>query len=104
MELARRFISRASWDDLPGFEPSREFRQRVLQAMDAIIARHPGERVVVVAHGGVINAYVSTLLNVPRDMFFLPEYTSITTVRIWNELYALQRLNDYTHLIAADIP
>jgi probable phosphoglycerate mutase len=101
LELAREFLSRASWDDLPGFEPASGFRRRVFQAMEAIVARHPGQRVAVVAHGGVINAYLSTLLSIPRDMFFLPEHTSITTVRIWNDLYALQSLNDYTHLHAS---
>ncbi len=101
LELARRFVSQASWDSLPGFEPARDFRRRVLVGLEAIVSRHPGERVVVVAHGGVINAYLSTLLNIPRDMFFLPEYTSITTVRVCNDLYALRGLNDHAHLNSA---
>jgi broad specificity phosphatase PhoE len=100
LELARRFATQASWDELPGFEPASGFRRRVFQGIEAITARHPGQRVVIVAHGGVINAYLSTLLSIPRDMFFLPEYTSITTVRVQDDLYALQGLNDYNHLLS----
>jgi len=97
-DLAQRFLTNPSWDALPGFEPSRQFRRRVIQALEAIVARHPGQRVVVVAHGGVINAYLSMVLGIQRDMFFLPSHTSLTSVRVLRDLYAVRSLNDATHL------
>jgi len=98
-DLAIRFLNGPRWDSLPGFEPSRQFRHRVVQALEGILAHHPGERVVVVTHGGVINAYLSMLLDIPRDMFFLPEHASISVVRSLRDLTTVQRLNDFAHLL-----
>jgi broad specificity phosphatase PhoE len=97
-ELAERFLLKPSWDALPGFEPSRQFRRRVVQEIEAIVARHPGESVLIVAHGGVINAYLSMVLAIQRDMFFLPTHTSISSVRVLRDLYSVRSLNDATHL------
>jgi probable phosphoglycerate mutase len=98
-ELAIRFINNPRWDALPGLESSRRFRHRVIQAIEAIIACHPAQRVVVVTHGGVINAYLSMLLDIPRDMFFLPEHTSLSVIRNLRDMTSVQRLNDFAHLL-----
>lgn len=47
---------------LPGWEPVAQVVCRIWGAVTAIAHRHPGERVVVVSHGGVINAYLTHLL------------------------------------------
>jgi len=48
----------AGWADLDfkvaGFESNREAQDRFMAALSAIVARHPGERVLVCAHGNVI--------------------------------------------------
>ncbi len=98
-EVAIRFLNNPRWDALPGFEPSHQFRQRVMCAMEGILADHPGQRVVVVTHGGVINAYLGMILDRPRDLFFLPEHASISVVRRWRDLSAVQGLNDFAHLL-----
>lgn len=100
-DLAERFLSVPRWDSLPGFEPSRLFRHRVIQAIERIASAHLGRRVVIVAHGGVINAYLSMILGIQRDMFFLPSHTSLSTVRVRDDLYAVLRLNDVAHLAPA---
>lgn len=102
VSLAAAFMSMPRWDSVAALESSREFRQRVLQAVDAIIARHPARRVAVVTHAAVINAYLSVLLEIPRDMFFLPEYTSVTVVRNLRDLTAVVTVNDFTHLSLAE--
>lgn len=38
-----------------GGESLIEFRKRVLDTLDALAARHPGEQIVLVAHGGVMD-------------------------------------------------
>lgn len=38
----------------PNAEPFAAFRQRLSDALDAIVAEHPGRRVLVVTHGGAI--------------------------------------------------
>ena len=57
------------------------FQKNVVAAMNRIIDSHPGERVAVVCHGGVIGAYLAHILELPRPGgFFHPEYTSIHRV------------------------
>ena len=95
---AERFIANPRWDSLPGFERSRAFRLRTVLSLEALLAKHPGRRIVVVTHGSVINAYLSMVLDIPRDYFFHPEHTSVSTVRSHNDLYAVRALNDIAHL------
>lgn len=45
-----------------GGESPRELMQRVLAALGDIAARHPGERVAVVSHGGVARSLTSVVL------------------------------------------
>jgi probable phosphoglycerate mutase len=47
---------------IPGWEPAHAVLARTWRAIKANAAQHPGQRVVVVAHGGVFNAYLTHLL------------------------------------------
>jgi probable phosphoglycerate mutase len=98
-EVAARFLDNPRWDVLPGCESTRSLRRRVIQSIEAILARHPRQRVAIVAHGGVINAFLSMLLDIPRDMFFLPDHTSLSVVRYAGYYYAVRSLNDSAHLL-----
>jgi len=100
-DIARRLVATPRWDSLPGFEESRSFRRRVIKAIEGIVARHPGEKVVIVCHSGVINAYLSMLLGIQRDIFFLPGHASVSTLRSSGDLYAVVQLNDVAHLPSA---
>ena len=53
------------------------FRSRVVQAVEQIIARHPGGRAVLVSHAGTINAYAGHVLGQAKDIWFPPAYTSV---------------------------
>jgi 2,3-bisphosphoglycerate-dependent phosphoglycerate mutase len=103
-QVLMRFLNNPRWDAIQGLEPSREFRHRVVQAVDAIITEHPGERVILVTHAGVINAYLSMVLDIQRDMFFLPEHASISVLRVLRDLWAVQNINDYSHLLPTFSP
>ncbi|HEY9724258.1 MAG TPA: histidine phosphatase family protein, partial [Oscillatoriaceae cyanobacterium] len=48
---------------IPGWEPIHSIVVRVWNAIAAIAGAHAGERVVVVAHGGVLNAFLTQLLD-----------------------------------------
>jgi uncharacterized phosphatase len=50
-------------DDVPGIEAPASVRARAIGVLDALAAEHPGSRILVVAHGGVINAILSVLSN-----------------------------------------
>jgi probable phosphoglycerate mutase len=58
--------------DLPAF------RRSVAETLERIITIHPGERVAVVCHGGVINSWAGHVLGVREPFFFFdPGYTSV---------------------------
>ena len=56
------------------------FRDESAAAVERVVAANPGRTVAVVCHGGVINAYLSTVLRIERPLFFEPTYTSISRV------------------------
>lgn len=59
-----------------------EFQRGVVAAMEEIIQRHPGEKVAVVCHGGVINTYADAVVGSGRPFGFTnTTYTSINRFR-----------------------
>lgn len=64
----------------PFVESSADFRARVLDAMDAIIDAHAGQRVAVITHSPVIACYLAILAGTQRDFILNPRLTSITRV------------------------
>jgi len=99
---AERFSRQPRWDALPGFASGKDFRRRVIAAIEGIIAAHPSRRCAVITHGSVLNAYLSMVLRIPRDQFFAPEHASISTIRHRDDMYGLRGLNDMAHLGVAD--
>ena len=53
------------------------FRHNVTASVERIIADHPNQRVAIVCHGGVINAWAAHVLGIEAPLFFDPTYTSI---------------------------
>ena len=69
------------YGEFEGFEADpAAFQARVVAAFERIVAQHPRQRVAVVCHGGVINAYASHVLGLDRLLFFEPRYASVTRV------------------------
>jgi probable phosphoglycerate mutase len=66
------------WHQVP--ERPEHFVAGVVAAVERVVAAHPGQRVAVVCHGGVINAYCGHVLGIDDPLFFLPAYTSISRV------------------------
>lgn len=86
------------WRHAPGAEELGPFRERVSNAVEGILARHAEGNVIVVCHGGVINAYFAPLLGVDHEMFFVPENTSLNSVVVDGEARRVRFLNDALHL------
>lgn len=90
---------RGDWQSFGGESPP-EFRARVVAQMDAIIEEHPGETVVVVCHGGVVNTYVGSILDISRPLWFDPTYTSISRVRANRSgIRSVASVNEVGHLL-----
>ena len=53
------------------------FQATVVEALEEIVAGHPGQRVAVFCHGGVINVWTAHVLGMAPRLFFEPDYTSV---------------------------
>jgi probable phosphoglycerate mutase len=101
----REGASAAEWS--PDHEPLEEFHARIMRGMERIVDRHPGQRVAVVCHGGVIMRYTSTILGHPWEEtgFFLPYYTSITRIVASRQGHrSIMTLNEAAHLRGTGLP
>ena len=56
------------------------FRRRVVDGVESVIRAHPGATVVVVSHGGVLNAYLGHVLGIERPLWFEPPYAGVSRV------------------------
>jgi 2,3-bisphosphoglycerate-dependent phosphoglycerate mutase len=73
--------------------------------MEAIIAAHPGGRVVVGCHGGVVAAYLAHLLGISEPMFFEAHYTSVNRVMAASSgQRSVVSMNELAHLQVAKVP
>lgn len=95
-----RAMLEGRWDEIGGEHPD-EFRGRVVPAIEALITRFPGERVVAFCHGGVINVYLAYVIDLGRPLWFYPEYASIHRVHASREgLRMIGAVNETAHLRA----
>ena len=106
MDIVRQFPDFAqAWMeqamDMPGGEKQRAFRARAAGAIDDIVARHTGERVVVVSHGGILGEYLAHLLELDpmRRHPFRFDNASVSEVEAGGVLVRLHRLNDVSHVL-----
>lgn len=80
-------------------EDAATFRPRVAEGLNRIIAAHPGERVLAVCHGGVINVALAEVLGLERSLWFEPAYASIHRVAASRSgIRSLVSLNETGHL------
>jgi broad specificity phosphatase PhoE len=100
--IRERMIHEKTWDVYPDSESSHEFRRRVINAMESIMVAHPGQRVVVACHGGVINAYIGHVIGSKYDMFFQPAHTSISLVAGGEGRRAFHYANNVQHLYTGE--
>jgi 2,3-bisphosphoglycerate-dependent phosphoglycerate mutase len=94
----QQFIDTGRWDAIPGAESDAALRSRMVGAVDGIAADHEGQSVLVVSHGGAINAFLAEILGVPRTQFTAVENTGVTIVRYGFGRRMLLTVNDTHHL------
>jgi probable phosphoglycerate mutase len=98
-ELARKFRDQEAMFSLaPGGESGAELRARVIPAVERMLEGVSDGVVLVVTHGGVINAYLGEALGLDHDMFFLPDNASINVVWVDVARRDVRFLNDVRHL------
>jgi broad specificity phosphatase PhoE len=100
--VRQRMLTERNWDVYPLSESSFDFRKRTINAIEAAIARNAGERIAIVCHGGVINAYMGHIIGSRYDMFFRPAHTSINVAVAGGDRRVPRSLNDVHHLMTAE--
>ena len=72
----------------------------MVDAVERIVVAHPGQRVAVVCHGGVINAYAGYVLGIDDPLFFLPDLhlASAGSSRRAAAIRSIGSLNEAAHL------
>jgi broad specificity phosphatase PhoE len=86
---------------VPSAEPTEAVLARAAAGCADLLARHPGESVVVISHGGMIQSTLVHLLELPPVAFgrLVGGYhTAISQVNIRDGWAYLDRLNDFAHL------
>ncbi len=89
----------------PGGESRREFHGRVRATLDLIATGHQGERIVVVAHGGVISSAVAQIVgDDPNDWRkYTVDNCSVTHIEIATSGPIAHMVNDVVHLESLSI-
>jgi len=96
--LALRAFLEEEWGVIPGAETTAELRARVVPALSRIAARHTDQRVVVVAHGGVIGALLAEATGSRPWAFVGADNGSISQLVVTSERWIVRRYNDTGHL------
>jgi broad specificity phosphatase PhoE len=89
----------------PGGESRREFHTRVRETLDRIVTQHAGERILVVAHGGVIGSAIAQILGEnPNDWRrYTVDNCSVTHIELATSGPVAHLVNDVVHLEEIDI-
>lgn len=98
--LGRRLVAERSLDVYPYSERGDDFRKRAVNAVEQAIWTQRAERIAVVCHSGVINAYVSYVVKSAYDMVFGPAHASFSVVAAGDGRRVLRSLNETAHLRA----
>ncbi len=95
-----RFRAREPDHVIPGGESARQVYERVSAAFTALAREHAGARLVVVTHGGVLDALYRFVQGVPLDRprDFPIFNASLNAVRCTDARWSVERWGDISHL------
>jgi len=80
-------------------EPPADVLDRMTSAVNEMVERHPGQRVVAVTHGMAIMSYLTDVLRLePGHLRMYPYFTSISVVRALGDRRMVGALGDVAHL------
>lgn len=106
---AQHPLDYAAWQQRQPSHPLKDgesleaFQSRVVAALNTLAARHPGQHVVVVAHGGVLDMawyHIHGLpLNLPRQHTLLN--ASVNRIGIGHDRWEVHHWGDVSHLTEA---
>src|SRR5258708_9081518 len=96
--LAQRVFAEERWDVIPGGESPESFADRVRSGLAKVVAAHPGERVAVFTHGGVIGQAISLASGSRTFAFTSADNASISRIAVFGDRWLVRCFNDVSHL------
>jgi 2,3-bisphosphoglycerate-dependent phosphoglycerate mutase len=90
------------WEVIPGAETSASFSARVREAIDRLAAAHPGQRLAVFTHGGVIGQALAQASGSRPFAFLAADNGSISRLLITGQRWIVRGFNDTAHLASPD--
>ncbi len=102
--LVAQLFGEQRWEVIPGAETAEELTSRLTRALTRIAAAHPDQRVVVVAHGGVIGELVRLAAGGGHGFAFVgADNGSISHLVLQGDRWVVRRFNDTAHLGGFDL-
>jgi probable phosphoglycerate mutase len=99
--IVDRLWAEQRWDVIPGAESDEAFGARLRGALTRIAAAHPGRRVAVFTHGGVIGeVFAQASRSVERFAFLGADNGSVSHLVLDGDKWIVRRFNDTSHLAA----
>ncbi len=85
---------------IPGGETFREVKERAAGAVARLVARHPGETIAVVSHGGAIRTIICAALDIHLNHVWdiRQDNTAVNILEYHSQRAILTLLNDSHHL------
>jgi 2,3-bisphosphoglycerate-dependent phosphoglycerate mutase len=96
--IAQRMFAEERWDVIPGAESLVSFDGRVKAAIGRIAAAHPGQRVAVFTHGGVIGQALALATGSRPFAFNAADNASVSRVIVTSPKWYIRTFNDTAHL------
>jgi probable phosphoglycerate mutase len=97
--VAVRMREEERWDALPGGEPADQIATRVRRGVERIAADHPGRRVTVFTHGGVIGQILADAAASRPFAFVGSDNGSLSEVVVTPQRWVIRSYNDTSHLV-----
>jgi 2,3-bisphosphoglycerate-dependent phosphoglycerate mutase len=95
---ALEMLAREDWAVIPGAESMAAVTARTTAALARIAARHPGETVLVVVHGGVVGALLAHAARSRPFAFVDADNGSISRLVVAGDAWAIRLYNATSHL------
>jgi 2,3-bisphosphoglycerate-dependent phosphoglycerate mutase len=96
--LVQRMLADERWDVIPGAEPAQEFADRVRGAIERLAAGHPGQRLAVFTHGGVIGQILALASGARLFAFVGADNGSVSHLVVNGTQWVVRGFNDTAHL------
>jgi broad specificity phosphatase PhoE len=87
---------------MPGGESLAQLAARLGGFLGDVLPRHEGQSVLIIAHGGTVNAAISTLMDIPLTSWWRlrNHNANVSVIRFTPEGTRLEVFNDTCHLAA----